>query len=72
MPKGFYALIFSQFLSALADNALLLLAIALLQMQGYAPFWIPLLKLIFTLSYVVFGPWVCAIADTWSKHKILM
>lgn len=72
MPKGFYVLIFSQFLSALADNALLLLAIALLQMQGYAPFWIPLLKLIFTLSYVVFGPWVGAIADTWSKHKILM
>jgi MFS family permease len=72
MPKGFFALILSQFLSALADNALLLLAIALLQLQGYAPFWIPLLKLLFTLSYVVFGPWVGAIADTWSKHKILM
>ena len=72
MPNGFYALIASQFLSALADNALLLLAIALLQLQGYAPFWIPLLKLLFTLSYVLFGPWVGAIADTWSKHKILM
>ncbi|NCV62695.1 MAG: lysophospholipid transporter LplT [Betaproteobacteria bacterium] len=72
MPKGFYALIFSQFVSALADNALLLLAIALLQGQGYAPFWIPLLKLLFTFSYVVFGPWVGAIADTWPKHKILM
>jgi MFS transporter, LPLT family, lysophospholipid transporter len=72
MPKGFYALIFSQFVSALADNALLLLAIALLQLQGYAPFWIPLLKLLFTLSYVVFGPWVGAIADTWPKHKILI
>jgi MFS family permease len=72
MPNGFYALIASQFVSALADNALLLLAIALLQLQGYAPFWIPLLKLLFTLSYVLFGPWVGAIADTWSKHKILM
>ena len=72
MPKGFYPLIASQFVSALADNALLLLAIALLQLQGYAPFWIPLLKLLFTLSYVLFGPWVGAIADTWSKHKILM
>lgn len=72
MPKGFYALIVSQFVSALADNALLLLAIALLQLQGYAAFWIPLLKLLFTLSYVVFGPWVGVVADTWSKHKIMM
>ena len=71
MPKGFYALILCQWMSALADNALLLLVIALLQLQGYPAFWIPLLKLFFTVSYVLFGPWVGALADTWSKHHLL-
>ena len=71
MPKGFYALITGQCVSALADNALLLLVIALLQLQGYPAFWIPLLKLFFTVSYVLFGPWVGALADTWSKHRLL-
>lgn len=71
MPNGFYALILCQWMSALADNALLLLVIALLQLQGYPAFWIPLLKLFFTVSYVLFGPWVGALADTWSKHHLL-
>lgn len=45
---------------------------ALLMEQGQAPFWIPLLKLMFTLSYVVLGPWVGAWADAWPKHKVMM
>ena len=53
---GIASLLAAQFVSALADNALLLLAMALLAEQGYAVFWIPLLKLMFTLSYVVLGP----------------
>ena len=69
---GFNTLIAAQFFSALADNALLLLAMALLIEQGQAPFWIPLLKLMFTLSYVVLGPWVGAWADAWPKHKVMM
>jgi MFS family permease len=69
---GFHTLIAAQFFSALADNALLLLAMALLIEQGQAPFWVPLLKLMFTLSYVVLGPWVGAWADAWPKHKVMM
>lgn len=69
---GFHTLIAAQFFSALADNALLLLAMALLIEQGQHPFWIPLLKLMFTLSYVVLGPWVGACADAWPKHKVMM
>ena len=69
---GFHTLIAAQFFSALADNALLLLAMALLVEQGQHPFWIPLLKLMFTLSYVLLGPWVGAWADAWPKHKVMM
>jgi MFS family permease len=69
---GIASLLAAQFVSALADNALLLLAMALLAEQGYAVFWIPLLKLMFTLSYVVLGPWVGAWADTWPKRRVMM
>lgn len=44
---------------------------ALLEQQHQA-FWVPLLKLMFTLSYVVLGPWVGAWADTWPKQKVMM
>lgn len=45
---------------------------AVLMAQGYPAFWIPLLKWMFTLSYVVLGPWVGAWADTWPKHRVMM
>ena len=66
------SLLAAQFVSALADNALLLLTMALLAEQGYPVFWIPLLKLMFTLSYVLLGPWVGAWADTWPKRHVMM
>ena len=72
LPRGFYVLILAQFLSAVADNALLLVTMALLQMQGYPAFWIPILKLVFTASYVVFGPWVGYCADRWSKPLVMV
>ena len=70
--EGFVPLMGAQFISALADNALLLVAMALLVEQGQAAFWVPLLKLMFTLSYVVLGPWVGVCADTWPKQKVMM
>ena len=45
---------------------------AVLMAQGHAAFWIPLLKWMFTLSYVVLGPWVGAWADTWPKQRVMM
>ena len=44
MPRGFHLLIAAQFLSALADNALLIVMLAWLQAQGMAPWLAPLLK----------------------------
>lgn len=72
MRKGFVPLMVTQFVSALADNALLLVAMALLMAQGQAAFWIPWLKLMFTLSYVILGPWVGVWADNWPKQFVMM
>ena len=72
MRRGFYTLIAAQFLSALADNALLLLVIALLQAKNHEAFWIPVIKLMFTLSYVLAGPWVGAWADNIPKQHVMM
>ena len=57
MPTGFSLLIAAQFTSALADNALLIVTMALLQEQGVPGWWAPLLKFAFTLSYVVLRRW---------------
>ena len=72
MAPGFYILLAAQFVSALADNALLLVAMALLLEQSQPAYWVPLLKLMFTLSYVLLGPWVGAWADSWPKQKVMM
>lgn len=69
--KSFQALILAQFLSALADHALLLVCIALLTEHGYAAWWVPLIKAFFTLSYIFLAPWVGLIADRWPKPQIM-
>ena len=62
MPFGFYIIMGAQFFSSLADNALLVAAIALL-MQLLAPEWMtPMLKFFFTVSYVLFAAVVGAAA----------
>lgn len=70
-PKSFHALILAQFVSALADYALLLVCIALLVDLGYAAWWVPLIKAFFTLSYIFLAPWVGLIADRWPKPQIM-
>ncbi len=71
MPKGFYLLLCAQFASALADNALLIVTIALLQSQGFALWWAPLLKFSFTISYVVLAPFVGPLADAMPKARLM-
>ncbi|MGH8640893.1 MAG: lysophospholipid transporter LplT, partial [Burkholderiales bacterium] len=71
MPAGFYIIMAAQFFSSLADNALLVAAIALL-MQMTAPEWMtPLLKFFFTVSYVVFAAFVGAFADSMPKGRVM-
>ena len=71
MKKGFYAVIFAQFFSSLADNALLIATIALL-IELASPDWMhPLLKLFFTASYVLLAPFVGAFADAMPKGRAM-
>ena len=71
MKRGFYTIMAAQFFSSLADNALLIAAIALL-IELHAPEWMkPLLKLFFTVSYVVLAPFVGAFADSMPKGKVM-
>ncbi len=61
----------AQFFSSLADNALLIAAIALLA-QLNAPAWMtPLLKLFFVLSYVLLAAFVGAFADSRPKGNVM-
>ncbi|WP_296654291.1 lysophospholipid transporter LplT [Paraburkholderia sp.] len=71
MKKGFYTIMAAQFFSSLADNALLIAAIALLK-DLHAPSWMtPLLKLFFVLSYVVLAAFVGAFADSRPKGRVM-
>ena len=71
MPFGFYIIMAAQFFSSLADNALLVAAIALL-IQMQTPEWMtPLLKFFFTTSYVVFAAFVGAFADSMPKGRVM-
>src|SRR5208282_1023411 len=71
MPFGFYIIMAAQFFSSLADNALLVAAIALLAMMN-SPDWLtPMLKLFFTISYVVLAPFVGAFSDALPKGRVM-
>lgn len=71
MNRGFYIILAAQFLSALADNALLFAAIALL-MEISAPDWhVPLLQQFFILSYILLAPFVGPYADSMPKGRVM-
>jgi MFS family permease len=68
---GFYIIMAAQFFSSLADNALLVAAIALL-IQADAPSWLtPYLKFFFVISYVALAPFVGAFADRLPKGQVM-
>lgn len=61
----------AQFFSSLADNALLIAAIALLTSLN-APDWMtPLLRLAFVLSYILLAAWVGVLSDMWPKGRVM-
>ena len=71
MPLGFYIIMAAQFFSSLADNALLVAAIALL-LEMKSPEWLtPMLKFFFTVSYVAFAAFVGAFADSMPKGRVM-
>jgi MFS transporter, LPLT family, lysophospholipid transporter len=71
MNFGFYIILTAQFLSALADNALLFAAIALLK-ELAAPDWhTPLLQEFFVISYILLAPFVGPLADAIPKGRVM-
>ena len=71
MPRGFYWLIAAQFCSALADNALLIVTLAVLQERQLSPWLAPMLKFGFTLAYVLLAPFIGPLADAMPKGRLM-
>ena len=71
MNRGFYTIMSAQFLSSLADNALLFVAIDLLITMNAPASLTPLLKLSFVLFYVLLAAFVGAFADALPKGKVM-
>ncbi|MEI8163058.1 MAG: lysophospholipid transporter LplT [Betaproteobacteria bacterium] len=71
MTTGFYIIMAAQFFSALADNALLIAAIAILRDMHSPAEYEPLLKTFFTVSYVALAAFVGAFADSMPKWRVM-
>jgi MFS family permease len=61
-----------QFISTIADNAFLIVAIARVMELSAADWVIPLLKLGFTVFYVLLAPFVGPLADAIPKGRVMM
>jgi MFS family permease len=72
MPRAFFLVLGVQFLSTLADNAFLIVAIArVMELSG--PAWlIPMLKISFNLFYVLLAPFVGPLADAFPKGRVML
>ncbi len=72
LSRGMIAVLIAQFVSALADNALLFAAIALLKSQS-APNWqIPMLQEFFVIAFILLAPFVGPFADGFPKGRVML
>ncbi|MFA7241436.1 MAG: lysophospholipid transporter LplT [Sulfuricellaceae bacterium] len=72
ISRGMSATLIAQFFSALADNALLFAAIALLKSM-HAPDWqMPLLQEFFAVAFILLAPFVGPFADSWPKGRVML
>jgi len=72
MPTAFYVVLGVQFLSTLADNAFLIVAIARVMELAEADWRIPLLKIAFTFFYVALAPVVGPVSDAFRKGRVMI
>lgn len=72
MPRAFFVLLAVQFVSTLADNAFLIVAIARVMELQEADWRIPVLKIGFTLFYVLLAPLVGPLADAFVKGRVML
>ncbi len=70
--RGMLAVVAAQFLSAMADNALLFGALALLRLDRY-PLWTePLLQEFFVGAYILLAPFAGPFADAFPKGRVML
>ncbi|MDR2881878.1 MAG: lysophospholipid transporter LplT [Azoarcus sp.] len=72
MPLGFYIIMAAQFFSALADNAIFILAIEILRSNNAPLEFDPLLKFSFSFFYVALAAFVGAFADSMPKWRVML
>jgi MFS family permease len=72
MHRTFYLLLIVQFISTIADNAFLIVAIARVIELSSADWVIPLLKIGFTVFYVLLAPFVGPLADAFPKGRVMI
>ena len=68
---GMMSVLAAQFLSALADNAILIVAIAIVRAQNH-PGLVPLLQEFFVLPFILLAPFVGQVADAYSKGRVML
>lgn len=71
LSSGMMAVLFAQFLSALADNAILIAAIAIVKSQGL-PNLVPLLQESFVVPFILLAPFVGQFADGFPKGRVML
>jgi LPLT family lysophospholipid transporter-like MFS transporter len=70
--RGMISVLTAQFLSALADNALLFAAIAMLRLHN-APSWqIPMLQEFFVIAFILLAPFTGPFADAYPKGRVML
>lgn len=68
---GMMSVLAAQFLSALADNAILIVAIAIVRAQNH-PGLVPQLQEFFVLPFILLAPFVGQVADAYSKGRVML
>jgi LPLT family lysophospholipid transporter-like MFS transporter len=70
--RGMLAVVTAQFLSAMADNALLFGALALLRIDRYPAWTEPLLQEFFVGAYILIAPFAGPFADALPKGRVML
>jgi LPLT family lysophospholipid transporter-like MFS transporter len=68
---GMMSVLVAQFFSALADNAVLIAAIAIVKSQGL-PNLVPLLQESFVVPFILLAPFVGQLADAFPKGRVML
>jgi LPLT family lysophospholipid transporter-like MFS transporter len=71
VSMGMGAVLIAQFLSALADNAILIAAIAIVKSQGLENL-VPLLQESFVIPFILLAPFVGQFADSLPKGRVML